>query len=445
MIFVRGEVRKKCRFLLMPVYFLAGTGVVVGQAADPIGLYLTWQRDPTTTMTIDWHTDRPVLAPMLEYRDGGTDEWRRHGAVSYPLPHSEVYIHRVEVTGLAPATEYEFRVAAGGVVYRFRTMPATADRPIRFIAGGDVRHNRELMEKTTRQVREYDPDFVMFGGDLAYANGMPDQAWKWPEWFDVLKEEMMMPDRRVIPILVAIGNHEVRGGYYWNDDHERRADLPPYAGDDASRFRIAPFFYTLFSMPGQPGYNVLDFGDYMSVVLLDTDHSNPVEGEQTRWLESVLSERSLVPHIFPIYHVPAYPSVRDFEGDTHVRVRENWVPLFERYGVRTVFENHDHVYKRTHPLRQNQMSSDGIVYLGDGAWGVSTRQVGAAQDGEIPWYLARGESVRHFILATIQGAHQHFLMIDEDGNVFDEYPRTPGRLLHTYREQEHAGGAVAAP
>jgi acid phosphatase type 7 len=431
--------------VLLPGDLLLGVGTLAGQAAvEPAGLYLTWRRDPTTTMTIDWHTNGPIASPTLEYRERGTQEWQRLPAASHPLPHSEIIIHRVEVSGLQPATEYEFRCEQNGRVFLFRTMPATLDRPVRFIAGGDVRHNRELMEKTTRQVPVYDPDFVMLGGDLAYANGMPDQVWKWPEWFDVLKQDMIMPNGRVIPILVAIGNHEVRGGYYFNDDHERRVDLPPYAGNDASRATIAPFFYALFAMPGQPGYNVLDFGDYMSVILLDTDHTNPIEGEQTRWLESVLADRRQVPHIFPIYHVTAFPSVRAFDGRTETRVREHWVPLFERYGVRVVFENHDHTYKRTFPLRQNRISVDGIVYIGDGAWGVSTRQIGAGQDGERPWYLARGESVRHFIVATIHGPHQHFLMVDEDGNVFDEYPRTPNRRLHTYDEEETVP-AVATP
>jgi hypothetical protein len=37
-------------------------------------------------------------------------------------------------------------------------------------------------------------------------------------------------------------------------------------------------------------------------------------------------------------------------------------------------------------------------------------------------------------VATIHGPHQHFLMVDEDGNVFDEYPQTPNHRLHSYTE-----------
>jgi hypothetical protein len=98
------------------------------------------------------------------------------------------------------------------------------------------------------------------------------------------------------------------------------------------------------------------------------------------------------------------------------------VPLFERHGVRLAFENHDHAYKRTHPLRGGARAPDGIVYLGDGAWGAPLRVIGQESGGTPPWYLERGESRRHFILGEIRGAKRHFIMVDEFGEVFDEYP-----------------------
>src|SRR5690625_7699759 len=113
----------------------------------------------------------------------------------------------------------------------------------------------------------------------------------------------------------------------------------------------------------------------MSLVLLDTDHTNPVDGVQTEWLEQVLAERQEVPHLFPVYHGPAWPSVRNPDWEQSVRVREHWVPLFEAYGVRVAFENHDHAYKRTRPIRNNRKDPSGVVYFGDGAWGVGVREI----------------------------------------------------------------------
>jgi len=88
---------------------------------------------------------------------------------------------------------------------------------------------------------------------------------------------------------------------------------------------VAPHFYQLFAFPGHPGYNVLDIGDYLSLIILDSDHSHPIEGGQTEWLENVLLERAGGKrHLMPVYHVPAWPSHRPFDGRVSVRVRENW-------------------------------------------------------------------------------------------------------------------------
>jgi acid phosphatase type 7 len=403
----------------------AGLAQVPSSSVEPVGLYLTWQQDPTTTMTIDWHSRNGDGAGTLHYRSAGSGTWQPAEAVTLPFPHSDRTIHRVELTGLVPATTYRFRVGEYSRVFSFRTMPSDASEPIRFAAGGDTRHDQLWMEETNRQVLAYDPDFIIFGGDLAYADGRDDRVYRWHEWFDAYRNTLVTPEGRVVPVLPAIGNHEVQGGYYDRDDHERRAAHPPYAGDDESRARIAPFFYRIFATPGQPGYRAIDFGSYMTILLLDTDHSNPIDGPQAAWLASVLEARQHVPHVFPIYHVPGFPSVRTFAGTVSARVREHWVPLFERSSVRVAFENHDHAYKRTHAIREGQIRPDGIVYMGDGCWGTDAREIGRDQVDETAWYIDRAHSTRHFILVTIHGPHQHFLTVNNHGTVIDEYPETP--------------------
>lgn len=393
-------------------------------STDPLGLVLTWQQDPASTMTIDWHTPDNGSMRAIEYKKVTADEWEFTRGEQIQFPFSERVINRVELTGLEADTEYHFRFGENTRIRKFRTMPLDASRPIRFAAGGDVRHRIEWMDQTNRRAARYNPDFVIWGGDMAYADGREDRLYRWYEFMNSIMNTLITDDGRSIPVLAGIGNHEVRGGYYHNDDHNLREEIPPYSQTDESREQIAPYYFTLFAFPGQPGYGVLDFGDYMSILLLDTDHSNPIEGEQTEWLEEVLAEREHVPHIFPNYHVPAFPSVRNPGGTTHRRVLDRWVPLFERYGVRVAFENHDHIYKRTYPIRNGEINNNGVVYMGDGAWGVGTREIGASHD-EHAWYLKRASSERHFIIGTIQGNHQHFLVINEDGQIIDEYPETP--------------------
>ncbi len=290
--------------------------------------------------------------------------------------------------------------------------------------GGDVRANEDS-RRLTRQAVRFDPDFVLWGGDLAYANGDERNIDRWHEFLDVVMREMVTPDGRTVPVVMGIGNHEVRGGYYDRNDHELRKELAPYTQDDASRLRIAPYYYRLSAFPGQPGYGALDFGDYLSVLLLDTDHSNPIAGEQTRWLRKALADRvGRVAHVLPVYHVGAYPSARHWDGDVHRRVREHWSPLFDRHRIPMVFEQHDHTYKRTWPIREGRIDPRGVVYMGDGAWGVGVRGIGRNHEGEKAWYLDRVASQSHAIMLTLQGNYQGLVVVNEQGRIIDEYPRT---------------------
>lgn len=392
----------------------------------PSGLLLTWQQDPTTTMTIDWHTGADGEPSTLEYRlNESDDEWQAVRGETIPFPHSSRLIHRIELTGLEPDTEYSFRFSEFSPPRKFRTMPETADRPIRFASGGDVRHQVEWMDQTNRRAMAYEPDFVLWGGDLAYADGREDRAYRWYEFMESVMNSLITADGRVVPVLASIGNHEVLGGYYWREER-RDENMPQYQQTDEIRELFAPYYYNLLAFPGQPGYGVLDFGNYMTVIVLDTEHTNPIEGKQAEWLESVLKERQGRPNIIPVYHAPGFPSVRRPNVEKIANIRKTWVPLFEKYGVEIVFENHDHAYKRTYPIRDNKIDPTGIVYIGDGAWGVRTREIGYWQSEEHDtWYLKHADSQRHFIIGTIHGSLQHYLIINEDGHVIDEYPQTP--------------------
>jgi hypothetical protein len=391
-------------------------GVVV---IAPPALYLTWQQDPTTTMTIHWHTENAIGGAALQYAPAKDGAAQTVVAESRPMPFSERIIHTVELTGLQPDTDYRFRVVVdesnnASPYYQFRTMPTTADKPIRIVLGGDVRHRKEWMEEVNRLATRYDPHFIVWGGDHAYADGREDRVDRWYEFFDAMLDTLVTDEGRVIPVIFGIGNHEVVGGYYWGGDRGRDS----YEDTDAFRESIAPYYYNLFAFPGHPGYGVLDFADYMSIILLDTNHSGPVEGTQTEWLTKTLAERTHIPNVFPVYHVPAFPSVRDFNGQTSVSIREHWQPLFEEHGVELAFEHHDHAYKRTVPVLGEQEDVRGIVYIGDGAWGVGER---TPREPSEDWYLERTLSMRHLILLSLQKDSRDMKMISREGKLIDHY------------------------
>lgn len=406
---------KKLKIILVVSCFFLFGSFITSAAAKPaeiIGLLLTWVDDPSTTMVIDMHTPGSSLnQPEITYRLSGKTDWETHKAVSFPFPYAERTIHRVKLKGLKPAHTYEFCLGKDGEIFRFRTMPKNLKRTsVRFITGGDTMHGKALMDQTNKVALTYNPDFLVLGGDFAYANGLPENSGRWVQWFQSLKENLIDKNNRVIPIVAGIGNHEVQKSTFKNH--------PDFKDTDEWRKKIAPYFYTFFSFPGLQGYNVLDFRKYLSFIALDTDHTNFIAGKQSEWLESTLASRSSkTRHIFPFYHVPAYPSHRAFSGANSALVRENFVPRFENHGIKVVFENHDHTFKRTYPLFQGKKVEDGkgIVYIGDGAWGVGTRPLNKE------WYLARSESIRHFIVVTLKGKNADFVMVDDAGKEFDRY------------------------
>src|SRR5262249_15509426 len=148
--------------------------------------------------------------------------------------------------------------------------------------------------------------------------------------------------------------------------------------------------------PGKPGYNVLDFGNYMSIFLLDSGHTNPVGGKQAEWLAKMMQVRKDTPHKFALYHVPAYPSVHKIDKEIGAEIRKFWVPSFDTYHLTAAFENHEHAYKRTHPLLAGMIVADGVVYVGDGGWGVKNPR--APRRVHEKSYLANALSARHFLV-----------------------------------------------
>ncbi|MDX9882670.1 MAG: fibronectin type III domain-containing protein [Prolixibacteraceae bacterium] len=377
---------------------------------EPLAILLTWTNDPSTTVCVDWHT-LEKQPQSLFYREKGTSEWQNIKSKTYPFPFSDRIIHRVGLEKLKPGTSYQLKFGTDETVYFFNTMPLnTVNAPIRIAIGGDTMHEKEMLERTNKQVARFDPHFVVMGGDLAYENGKAEGVGKVYDWLDICKKTLITGENRIIPIVVGLGNHEVVGGNYSKEK---------FSGNDEDREKHAPYFFNLFAFPGQPGYNVLDFGNYLSLFILDSGHTNPIRGKQTEWLASELKKRKDFLHIIPVYHVPAYPSVREFKGVSSEEVRTNWLPLFEKHKVKIAFENHDHAYKRTFPIKEGKVDERGIVFLGDGAWGVKVREVHPV--GET-WYLKQALSQRHFILLTIEGSHQQLTVVNEDGEIIDTYP-----------------------
>jgi hypothetical protein len=368
---------------------------------NPRALFLTWQRDPTTTMTIQWvgdneddGTKRPVW-----YSKRSSQLWRKQEHAARPYPDSDSWIFRAELSGLEPGADYVFRIGSDSAEQRFRTMPGKDTNVLQFVSGGDCGLG-PAPRATNRLAGVQAPQFVVLGGDLAYENGRDGDAFL--QFLENYSRDVRDDQQRLIPMLACIGNHEVDGGY------EKPRDK-------------APFFYSMFDgLFRDTSYAALDFGQYMSLVFLDTNHTSPIGGAQADWLDGALKERQDCPNLFVFNHVPAYPSHRDFTGEdaeegTGAQNRIHWAPLFERYRVDAVFEHHDHTFKRTHPLLDGRPNEKGILYLGDGSWGKIRRP----QKLDTKPYLAVTHESFHLSVHRIEGPQRFHVALSDNGRVVD--------------------------
>jgi len=431
------------------------------EAFSPDTIFLTWHTDPTTTCVVHWigseweylvkelqyaeltseyekardrenklkaavasvkSAEEVIPIPVTPKQDEPKKEetkkldpskllnWQRAPVVVKPFQETDLKVFRVEISKLKPGTDYVFKMGSGGTEYRFRTMPAKATDTFQFISGGDCGVNDHALANN-RLAAKQDPYFVLIMGDLGYDNGR--SARTAINFIKNYSSTMKDTKGRLIPLVAGIGNHEVNGGY-----GKSRKD--------------SPFFLSLFDgLYKDTTYATLDFGDYLSLVLLDSGHIAGISGEQTDWLGKQLAARQDRTHLFVANHVPAYPSVRDPEikkpegtvakdakpekFGTGEEQRINWVPLFEKYAVDIVLEHHDHTFKRTHPLLNGLKNDNGVVYLGDGSWGM----LRVPKTPEKRPYLAAVGGAYHFTIHRLDGDVRYHVAMDEGSKIVD--------------------------
>jgi hypothetical protein len=362
----------------------------------PDSLFLSWQRDPTSTMTVQW-VGPENGAGKIEYSLVGDAATQSQDVALRPFPDTDLKVHRCELTGLKPGTEYQFNL--GGSVGRFRTMPEKATNTIQFISGGDC-GTADIANATSIMAAKQEPHFALIGGDLAYDNGnSPDTFLTFLRNYS---RHMVDPQGRLIPMVTCPGNHET------NDKQGSFAVRAPHY------MSVFDGFFT------DTTYNVLDIGDYLSLVLLDSGHLSPIGGAQADWLGATLAARQDRRHLIVANHVPAYPSYRAPEGENGgfgcgEENRMYWSPHFERYNVDVVLEHHDHTFKRSHRMTGGMKDKNGVLYLGDGSWG----QIRAPKTPEERPYLAAVSQAYHMTVHRLEGDDRYHVAIDSTGKVAD--------------------------
>ncbi len=371
-------------------------------------------------MIISWITpkkessDEPKASVSIQLFDTSisSSSWTSHPAASRSLPEENPYTHHSAlIEKLEPDSLYLFQIDGFSVQHTFQTAPKNLEKPINFVVGGDTYKDEALFREINRQASATNPLFALIGGDLAYASPKsrkkPDDGDRWIAWLKCWYETMQIhttdslkSPSRLIPMITAIGNHDIKGRHNQTE-------------------KEAIFFYSLFRWPFlQKSYYTLRFSDYLSIYLLDSGHAFPIAGKQKKWLKEEMRKDQQICHKIAIYHIAAYPSIRPYRSPLSREIRKEWIPLFDAYKLNIAFENNDHAYKRTFRLKNSKPNLIGVVYIGDGSWGVEPRIPKKTIHTE---YLEVTKMETQFCSVTLSAQSRIVVAIGSKGQEIDRY------------------------
>ncbi len=248
---------------------------------------------------------------------------------------------------------------------------------LRFVIYGDTRDGHDIHRKLVALIMKQQPDLVIQTGDLVN-RGSKEDLWK---IYDDITGEM----RSKVPVYPARGNHDVGGPGY-----EQR--------------------FTASFPSGNKLYYSFDKANCHFIALaVDENTEYGPDSPQYKWLIKDLEEsaKHKPTHTFVFFHVPPY-SIGSHGSD--LDVRKVLCPVFQKYGVRAVFNGHDHNYYHT--------TRDGITYLVSGGGGAALYPVDPGK-GAIPG--DKFESVHHIVLCEVKGALVAFTALRDDGSTLDRF------------------------
>lgn len=323
--------------------------------------------DPAKTIVIAWN-QVSGKAPLVYYgpEDYGLD-YKKYPHKHMPdkiIPFKGMKNCFAHLQFLKPATDYFFVIKDEDSISKrfwFRTCAYRNDARLSIVAGGDSRNNRDIRQKANLLAGKLKPNAIMFGGDMV-RSGSEEQ---WQDWFDDW-QNTISDSGRMIPLIVARGNHE----------------------------RENAIIYNLFDTSSEDIYYAISFGkDLLRIYTLNTEIS--IKGDQTDWLRSDLESHRNFTWRMAQYHKPIRPHVlRKYEGETTYKY---WAPLFFKYEVKLVVECDAHTVKTTWPVRPEKTrwklegfvrdDENGTVFTGEGCWGAPTRPANDPKE----WTRAYGE------------------------------------------------------
>lgn len=358
------------------------------RSSDPVttppvaGLHLQFGADASSEMVVSWHTLQPVENPkvVLGRLDGTFEQTIEAAQTSYTDAKSgqRVYAYHARLRGLQADAPYLYAAMHAGAepeFATFRTAPrgraaftftsfgdqGTPTLGKKFVAPAGVtlkdppfvndNLGSPAAGDTTLGVERLKPLFHLFNGDLCYANLAEDRVRTWWDFWDNNSRSA-----RKRPWMPSPGNHE-------NE-----------LGNGPIGYQA---YQTYFSVPEASGQTELTRGLWyaftagsMRVISIANDDicyqdggnsyvRGYSQGAQKAWLEKELAaarDDHGIDWLVVCMHQVAISTADMFNG-ADLGIREEWVPLFDKYGVDLVVCGHEHHYERSHPIRGRESNA----------------------------------------------------------------------------------------
>jgi|GEM_PF-146838 len=284
-----------------------------------------------------------------------------------PIPEREQHYfrYRAVLPELPFDTEVTYRVRLGATVIRegtFKTR-ATATKPVRFVAVGDLASIRAEQYLIAYQVGLQKPDFLVALGDITYPGGRALQYMDhfWPCYNDVDKASPKTgwPLLATTTLYPVIGNHDADmqrlpdypdafSAFFWFSVPKNGPGTGPWntpLGKDAA---IAASFRTHAGpeYPAMSDYS-FDYGPAHFLIIDSNSYATKEMDKIAAWMEQDLSS-SKQPWKFVCTHQPPFQTSKEHYTEQRLRLFE---PMFERCGVDVVFAGHVHNYQRSMPFK----------------------------------------------------------------------------------------------
>jgi len=282
--------------------------------------------------------------------------------------------------------KHQYTVHIGDSIHFALEVPADKNKTT-FIYAGDIQGGYESWAQMCEEMPQ--ADFLITGGDMVNSGSSGRQ------WNAFLENCGLFMS---VPLMTTAGNHE---GVSSNETYKAIFAMPQN-GPDVEVLKESFYYF--------------DRG-VCRVIVLDssflTDERKAKLGEDWQfceeaiesWLKRTLQSSDAVWNIVVSHHPPY--GLHDFDT-TAVQIRENWLPLMEKYGVDLVLSGHQHMYMRTNKIK-------GITYV-----------MGNAGDRQSEFYMGYNEPL---YAEAVDSASPNYQVVTADKNKLEIVSKTKKGLI----------------